>query len=138
MRRPNVRNCVLDASAVLALLFEEQGADAVEEALDEAAVEDRPALITAVNWAEVLYRVHRKRGEEGLQKAREFERAMPLEVAAADREMAEQAARYKTTHSLPLADAFAAALARHRKARLLTSDPDFKPLDGEIKIGWLR
>jgi len=36
-----------------------------------------------------------------------------------------------------LADAFAAALARERKAELLTGDLEFKSLEKEIKIGWL-
>ena len=38
---------VLDASALLALLYREPGAEAVEEVLDGAAV-------SAINWSEVL------------------------------------------------------------------------------------
>jgi predicted nucleic acid-binding protein len=37
-----------------------------------------------------------------------------------------------------LADAFAAALAKERKGELVTGDPEFKPLEREIKIHWLR
>ena len=40
-------------------------------------------------------------------------------------------------NKLSLADCFAAALAKERKAELVTGDPEFKPLDHEIKIGWL-
>jgi predicted nucleic acid-binding protein len=39
---------------------------------------------------------------------------------------------------LSLADAFAAALARERKADLITGDTEFKPLEKEIKITWLK
>jgi len=39
---------------------------------------------------------------------------------------------------LSLADAFAAARAREKKAELVTGDPEFKPLDQEIKIHWLK
>ena len=39
---------------------------------------------------------------------------------------------------LAYADAFAAALARLRKAELVTGDPDFKAVEGEIRIGWLK
>jgi len=42
---------VLDASALLALVYDESGADRVEPALR------RGALITAVNWAEALSRM---------------------------------------------------------------------------------
>ena len=37
-----------------------------------------------------------------------------------------------------LADAFAAALAKEKKAELVTGDPEFKPLEKEIKINWLK
>jgi predicted nucleic acid-binding protein len=35
------------------------------------------------------------------------------------------------------ADAFAAALAKEKKAELVTGDPEFKPLENEIKINWI-
>jgi predicted nucleic acid-binding protein len=48
------------------------------------------------------------------------------------------AADFKARHKLSLADAFAAALAKERKAELITGDPEFKALEKEIKIGWLK
>ena len=38
---------------------------------------------------------------------------------------------------VPYADCFAAALATTRKATLVTTDKDFKPLAERIKIIWL-
>jgi predicted nucleic acid-binding protein len=35
------------------------------------------------------------------------------------------------------ADCFAAALAKQKKALLLTGDPEFKQVDSEITIDWL-
>ena len=35
------------------------------------------------------------------------------------------------------AAAFAAALANEKKAELVTGDPEFKPLEKEVKINWL-
>lgn len=40
--------------------------------------------------------------------------------------------------SLSLADAFAAALAKKLKANLVTGDPEFKAVEKEIKIDWLK
>jgi predicted nucleic acid-binding protein len=40
-------------------------------------------------------------------------------------------------HSLSLADAFAAALAKEQKAELVTGDPKFRDLEREIKVLWL-
>lgn len=129
---------VFDSYAVLAFLFKESGAEEVKSVLRQAALADRPALITAVNWAEVLYRSEREQGAEGVKAAKQFERTMPVEVVAADRDLAERAAGYKANYKMSLADAFAAALAKTKKAELVTGDPDFKSLEGEIKIRWLK
>jgi ribonuclease VapC len=133
-----MKNTVLDASAVLALFFDEPGAERVELLLLKAAEADKPILITAANWCEVLYRMQRKRGADGTEVAQRFERTMPLEVAALDRELAELAARFKTEHGLGLADAFAAALSKAKKAELVTSDPDFKIVEQKIAVVWIR
>jgi predicted nucleic acid-binding protein len=54
------------------------------------------------------------------------------------RALADSAADFKARFKLSLADAFAAALAREKKAELVTGDPEFKPLDQELKIHWLK
>ncbi|HVR34947.1 MAG TPA: PIN domain-containing protein [Methylomirabilota bacterium] len=41
-------------------------------------------------------------------------------------------------HGLGLADAFAAALAKSKKAELVTADTEFKRLEKELKINWLK
>jgi predicted nucleic acid-binding protein len=133
-----MKTTVLHASAVLALFFDEPGAERVEILLLKAAEADEPLLITAANWCEVLYRMQRKRGANGTEAAKRFERTMPLEVAALDRELAELAARFKSEHGLGVADAFAAALSKTKKAELVTSDPDFKRVEREITVAWIR
>ncbi len=37
-----------------------------------------------------------------------------------------------------LADPFAAALAKNKKAELVTADHEFKSVEKEIKINWLK
>jgi ribonuclease VapC len=135
-----VKTVVLDASAILAVLFDEPGAEKVESLINQAAEADQAMLITAVNWAEVLYRMTRKRGPEGIEAARRFERTMPVEVAVLDRELAEAAAMLKTKYGLGLADAFAAALtkAQGKNTELVTGDLELKPLGKEIRIAWLK
>lgn len=132
-----MKSTVLDASALLALFFDEAGAEKVEEILNKAAEGDRPVFISAVNWAEVLYMVERKQGKTGFETARNFEHTTPLEVVALDKELAEAAAQLKNQHGLGLADAFAAALAKNKKAELITGDIEFKSVEKEIKINWL-
>jgi len=45
---------------------------------------------------------------------------------------------YKADNKMSLADAFAAALAKEKKAELVTRDPEFKSVEKEIKIRWLK
>ncbi len=120
------------------MFFGEPGMEQVRDLFHKAADADKPMLISAVNWAEVLYKLERKHGRQGLETARQFERTMPLDVAPLDLELAETAAHFKNAHDLGLADAFAAALSKSRKAELVTADTEFKALEKEIKVVWLK
>jgi predicted nucleic acid-binding protein len=53
-------------------------------------------------------------------------------------DLVRQAAIYKATRKLSYADAFAAALAKISHAELVTGDSEFRQVEDEIKIGWLR
>ena len=129
---------VLDTSALLALLFDEPGAEAVEALMHRATEREQPMLMSAVNWAEACYRVATKRGAAALAQARAFATTTPLVIVPADRELAEAAAVYRAADVLALADAFCAALAKLRSAELVTADRDFKTVEKEIKITWLK
>ena len=65
-------------------------------------------------------------------------KAAPIEFHPADRRLADTAADFKARFKMNLADAFAAALAREKKAELVTGEPEFKALEKEIKINWLK
>jgi predicted nucleic acid-binding protein len=133
-----VKPTVLDASALLAMFFGEPGMEKMRDIFHKASEADRPVFISAVNWAEVLYKMERKHGNAGYETARQFERTTPLDAVPVDRDLAEAAALLKNEHSLGLADAFAAALAKHKKAELVTADTEFKAVEKEIKIVWLK
>ena len=128
---------VLDASALLAMFFGEPGMEKMRDLFHKAAEAGRPVFISAVNWAEVLYKMERKQGRAGFETARQFERTTPLETVPIDRDLAEAAALLKNEHDLGLAAGFAAALAKAKKAEFFTADTDFKPLEKQIKINWL-
>ena len=61
-----------------------------------------------------------------------------LRLFSVTRSLADLAADFKARHKLSLADAFAAALAKEKKAELVTGDPEFKALEKELKIQWLK
>jgi predicted nucleic acid-binding protein len=133
-----MKTAVLDASALLAMFFGEPGMEPMRQLFHKASETDRPVFISAVNWAEVLYKLERKRGLAAIQDAKQFAHTTPLEVVPVDRELAEAAAALKVRHDLGLADAFAVALAIHKKAELLAGDKEFAAVEKEIKINWLK
>lgn len=129
---------VLDSHALLALLRDEPGAEAVATILEKAGQRDRPVHMTEVNYAEVQHTIRRKYGDAAWATIAGELRAAPIEFHPADRRLADTAADFKARFKISLADAFAAALAKEKKAELVTGDPEFKVLEKEIKILWLK
>jgi len=125
---------------LLAFFEDEPAADEVEKLLAKADQGTHKLLLTVVNWGEVYYSTMRKVSQEAAeQKAKEMA-ILPIELVpvASDLHLVRQAAIYKACGKLAYADAFAAALAKLSNAELVTGDHDFKSVEGEIKIGWLR
>ena len=129
---------ILDSWALMALFHEESAADEVEKLLAQAAVDRHNLLMSVVNWGEIYYSVMRGASAEmAEQKAREIA-AMPIEIVPADLQQTHQAAIFKATKKMSYADCFGAALARIKNAEFVTGDPEFKEIEKEIKINWLK
>ena len=129
---------VLDSFALIAYFRDEWGAETVEDMLVTAGKKDSPLLMTDVNYAEVKYSIVKKDGAGAWAEAAKVLQGLPIDFHSTTRALADTAADFKAGFKLSLADAFAAALAKERKAELVTGDPEFKPLEGEIKIHWLK
>ncbi len=129
---------VLDAHALLAFFRGEDAGVPVKDLLHKAATADRPLHMTEVNYAEVKYMLLKKDGIEAWEQAEDVLKSLPLEFHAATRALADVAADFKARFKMSLADAFAAALAKEKKAELVTGDPEFKVLAKEIAIRWLK
>ena len=129
---------VLDSHALVAYFRDEPGAERVEALLTTAAQADRPLHMTEVNYAEVKYTLIRKDGPAAWEAAAQILVSLPIEFHPATRELADLAADFKARVSFSLADAFAAALAKQRKAELVTGDSEFKAVGKEIKVHWLK
>lgn len=132
-----MRSSVLDSYAVLAYLFAESGHEKVVTLLDRAAKSGGNALIAAPNWAEVRYHVERKAGLSRWGEIRDKLLALPIEVVPVGQELAETAGAIKAHEKMSLADCFAAALAKNRKADVYTGDPEFKAVEDDIRIVWI-
>ncbi len=131
------KSYVLDAYALLAYLQDEPGAARVQRLLNLAKKRRAALWISVVNLADALYITERERGLAKVQQAIAVIDELPLNVVEVDRALAFSAAHVKARHALAFADAFAVALAKERKASVVTGDPDFKTVAKEIPIEWL-
>jgi ribonuclease VapC len=129
---------VLDSFALLAYLRDEPGAESVQALLEKASRKDAPLLMTEVDYAEVKYIILRKDGPAAWQDVQASLGSLPVEFVPTTRALADTAADFKARHRISLADAFAAALAQERKSDLVTGNPEFKALEKEIKINWIK
>ena len=137
MNEPVFGTAVLDASAVVALIEEEPGAGRVLDAIEEGA------LISAVNWAEVLARLVSGGGDphEVTSRALPAGLGKRVELVPFDDEQARESARliHKTRSlGLSLADRAAIALAHLRHLPVLTTDRAWRSLHLPIKIEVIR
>jgi predicted nucleic acid-binding protein len=128
---------VLDSWALMAFFKGEPASAAVEELIHKASADKARLLLSVVNWGEVFYGMWRAGGKEAAQDAIEDLSGLPVEIVDVDLSLTRQAAIYKATNKMSYADAFAAALAREKKAELVTGDSEFKTLEKEIRIVWL-
>ena len=123
---------VLDASAVLAVLQSEPGADRV------LALEDKPC-ISAVNYAEVLSKLLHGGLEETAMKQRILQVAS--EVLPFDEAQAHACAVLRPltrVHGLSLGDRACLALAQSLKLPVLTADKAWARLKIGVKIEVIR
>lgn len=123
---------VLDASALLALLLGEPGADHVR-------ARRVGAVISAVNYAEVLARTASLCGS--LEVARRWVDRQEVSVAPLDRDQAAVAASLVAAGKplgLSLADRCCLALALTRKLPVLTADRAWTHLDLGIQVKFIR
>ncbi len=134
----SVARTVLDSFALLAFLRGEPGEEKIAALLERAGLRDEPVHMTEVNYAEVKYITIRKDGKDRWEEIAAELPALPIQFHPATRALSDLAADFKARYKISLADALAAALAKERKAQLITGDPEFKALEKEIKIGWLE
>ena len=128
---------VLDSYAMMAFFDDEPGADLVRGLLLEAQESGVKLLMSVVNLGEVWYSIARTNSPKTADQYILNIHSMAIEIVDADWELTRQAAAFKVNGKISYGDCFAAALAKNRKAELITGDKEFKRLEGEIQITWI-
>ena len=125
-------DAVLDASALIALLWDEPGAEAVEPLLGRA-------VVSAVNWAEVLQRF--RADEVEIAGKRDSVEALGIGIEDFSAEDADAVAElWQATRrvGLSLADRACLALAHRLRLPAHTADRDWRKVDVGVAVVLIR
>jgi len=95
-------------------------------------------LLSVVNWGEVYYITLREAGRQRADEVALLISTLPIQIIPVDLELAKQAAEFKAFKRMSYGDCFAAALAKLRKAELVTGDEEFKQVADEVKVFWIQ
>lgn len=117
---------VLDASAILALLKGEPGADKVAGVLDQA-------VVSIVNYAEVVS--HYAKGGSPRERIEEMLDALPITVVPVDKELGAQAGMLRpvtASAGLSPGDRFCLALAIQTGLPAWTADREWKSIERAV------
>lgn len=125
---------VLDTSAIMCLLFQEEGADQVVEILETAGnggVQDEPqVLVPFIALMETEYWLRRRLLAREVETTLLLIESWPIQVMESTPEWRHEAARVKAAVSLSVADAWIASLATLRQGELVHKDPEFEQVAG--------
>ena len=128
---------VLDSWSVIAYLEDEPAGQQIAQLISSAHAGDIPVMITVVNAGEVWYILAREVSEEDANTSIKQLHDLRIQFVEADWELTLAAARLKANNKMSYADCYAAALAKNKKADLVTGDKEFKSVEDQIGILWV-
>jgi ribonuclease VapC len=129
---------VLDSYALIAYFEHGMGAEQIKRLLREAEAGNLSLLMSIVNWGEVYYILYRSKGERAAEESKLIMDQLPITLVEANRPVTYHAAKLKAKYAVAFADCFAAALAIVNRSQVVTGDPEFRKLEGEVSISWIK
>lgn len=132
-----LKTLILDSWSVIAYLEDEPSGQQIADLIAGAHDEGIPIYMSVVNAGEVWYIITREISEAEANSSIKELRELRIQFVDVDWELTQEAARYKSKNKMSYADCYAAALAKLKKADLVTGDTEFKAIEDQVKILWL-
>lgn len=121
---------ILDTSALLAFIENEEGADCVEKILRQGGT-----ILPWIVLLELFYITWQERGQAEAERRYALVKQLADQILwAGDEPTLFTAGRLKATYRLSLADAVIAACALQNGATLVHKDPEYQALTGELSL----
>jgi ribonuclease VapC len=128
---------VLDSYSLITYFEGETGKETMIEVFRSARDSGRDLFLSVVNWGEFFYITLQEEGRTRADELVHLMSTLPIHIVPADLEVTRLAAEFKATKKMSYADCFAAALAKLKKAELVTGDKEFKQVERDVKVLWL-
>ena len=128
------RNVVLDTSAVIALLCDEDGADVVEGYLTKAKKGGVQLYMSFATLSEVFSSAMKKEGRDRAELYVAIIKSWQVKWVHSSDELCLSAGAMKATYKMSIADSFIASTAIHYDAVLVHKDPEFEPLKSILEM----
>ena len=135
-RRPKA--LVLDTWSVVAYFEDEPAGEQVADLIADAQEGGASLAMSVVNAGELWYLMARRSSEADANGTVVELLQLGIRLVEVDWDLARAAASFKSKRRMSYADCFAAALAQRSKAHLVTGDSEFKQVEGDIRIVWLK
>jgi len=124
---------VLDTSALLAYIEDEEGAAEVEALLQQTVDEEVSLFISVVSCIEIVYISWREQGKDvAIERLRLINDLMITQEPVDDR-LTQVIGEIKATHTMSFADCCIAGLAKVKQAILVHKDPEYEQVESEIQ-----
>lgn len=123
---------ILDTSALLAYIEDEDGAGYVEDLLIRAERNEITIYIAFVSLTEVMYITLQEKNEDTAQTRVDLIKSLSCTIEESNENLNVTAARLKSKNRISLADAYIAALCQEQNGILVHKDPEFEKLSPAI------
>jgi predicted nucleic acid-binding protein len=119
---------ILDTSALLAYIEDEDGAEYAEELLIKAERNEISIYISFVSLTEVMYITLQEKDEDAAHARIDLIKSLYCTIEESSENINFAAAGLKAKNRISLADAYIAALCQERNGILVHKDPEFEKL----------
>jgi predicted nucleic acid-binding protein len=125
---------VLDTSAWLTFIEDEDGADIVQDILDRADAGETEVLVSFMSFMEVYYISRQERDDQEAKERINLMAHLPIQRVDSNESQGILAAQLKAEYRLSVADCWIAALAIERQALLVHKDPEFEQVEKLLNV----
>ena len=124
---------ILDTSALLAYIEDEQGSKEIENILMETLDQRHELYISVISCIEVFYITHQEQDMTMAQERLQLLNDLPIIQESVRPNDIKCIGELKANHFMSFADCCIAGLAKQKSAILIHKDPEFEQIEGSVE-----